>query len=51
MWNVFGRILKSDLYYLVGRAMKMNDLLARAVAVDAWFVDHSIAFAHSATLE
>lgn len=34
MWNAFGRILKSDLYYFFGRAMKMNGLLARAVAVD-----------------
>jgi FkbM family methyltransferase len=34
MWNVFGRILKSDLYYFVGRSMKLNGFLHRAYAVD-----------------
>ncbi len=34
MWNVLGRILKSDLYYFTGRSMKSDALLRRAVAAD-----------------
>ena len=34
MWNVLGRILKSDLYYFFGRSLKQDSLLKRAIAAD-----------------
>ena len=34
MWNVLGRILKSDLYYFFGRSLKRDALLKRAIVAD-----------------
>ena len=34
MWNVLGRILKSDLYYFFGRSLKQDALLKRAITAD-----------------